>query len=61
MQWLKNHTLMDPVTHKRINPGLACHILRPCSEDNDDGTWALLLLAGYLDGRGGLQLATLQT
>jgi len=52
VQWLKHHRLMDPVTHKWIAPGLACHILRPYGKD-DGGTQALLVRAGYLDGRGG--------
>ncbi len=52
IQWLKHHKLMDPVTHKCINSGLACHILRPHGGD-EDATRTFLARAGYLDGCGG--------
>lgn len=52
VRWLKNHSLMDPVTHKRIRPDFAFRILRPTSTAMPD-TMSFLKRAGYLDGHGG--------
>ena len=51
VQWLKHHSLLDPITNKKIPAGFANSILRPASSSAT--TAAFLARAGYLNGRGG--------
>ena len=52
IEWLKNHSLLIPITNKPISPDFAINILLPYNP-NDQKTTDLISKAGFLDGAGG--------
>ena len=51
VEWLKNHSLLDPVSHEYVEPNLATEILEPWGGNST--TRKFLVRAGVLDGIGG--------
>ena len=52
IEWLKHHTLVNPITNSPVSADFANNLLHPFHA-NDTATAEFLLRAGYLDGCGG--------
>lgn len=52
IRWLRDHSMVDPVTNARVQPGMARNILRPWGK-NQKATRAFLMKAGYISPGGG--------
>ena len=52
IDWLKHHSLINPITNAQVSPDFANNLLRPFDR-NDSDTPLVLSRAGYLDGAGG--------